>query len=73
MKKKFNEYNNFNLSEINRSVLERWNSVLLHTTHLHAQMLGIASDNNPFGMQRARNTGAYFGRKTLLNLKAARA
>ncbi|HRF67976.1 MAG TPA: isoleucine--tRNA ligase [Muribaculum sp.] len=26
MKKKFNEYNNFNLSEINRSVLERWNS-----------------------------------------------
>ena len=26
MKKKFNEYNNFNLSEINRSVLERWNA-----------------------------------------------
>ena len=26
MKKKFNEYNNFNLSEINRIVLERWNA-----------------------------------------------
>ncbi len=25
MKKKFNEYNNFNLSEINREVLDRWN------------------------------------------------
>ena len=26
MKKKFNEYDKFNLSEINREVLQRWNA-----------------------------------------------